>query len=123
MKREILVGEKKNNLTVLDIFKEKTKTGKIRKRIKCKCDCGNVCNIYYQDFGKTKTCSDFSRHLIYTKEKHMGNKIGDKKHKLTIIEIFRKITNDKKIKICYKCKCDCGKEKVIFFPVDKSCCN
>ncbi len=43
------IGIKIHNLTILDIFYDKSKPSNSRIYYKCKCDCGEICNIKYQD--------------------------------------------------------------------------
>ena len=51
-----MIGQKFGKLTVLEELHERTKHGRIV--YKCKCDCGNICNVTGSCLrnGNTKSC-------------------------------------------------------------------
>ena len=68
---------------------------------KCRCDCGNVCEISAKSLrsGATQSCGCLS------KEIHSSDISGQKFGRLTALE-----PTDKKLRgyVVWKCKCDCG---------------
>jgi hypothetical protein len=108
-----LIGKKFNKLIILSCFQKKG----IRRNYlhcNCKCDCGKEKIVSFQDIkrGAIKSCG-----CLYTKDiNKYANFIGMKFNKLTILKFIR---NKNNILYC-KCKCDCGKEKVISFKSLKS---
>ena len=96
--RQIKIGDKYGFLTIKEIRPN---------QLFCQCDCGNFKWINRQDLlsEDTKTCG-CGIGLInsnYINEK--GNRYG----KLTVIEEAGK---DKDKRILWKCRCDCGNEKI-----------
>lgn len=103
-----LVGNRYGKLIVIEIA-GKNKQGRIWK---CKCDCGNYKNVNEHELlsGDTKSCGCLKYEGLkkYNKNKEMditGLRFG----KLTVIE--RVGFNDRHCSM-WRCKCDCGKEKI-----------
>ena len=72
----------------------------------CKCDCGKIISTRTEHLvnGKTKSCGCYSKQMAAS---HFQNDLTGKRFgKLTVQ--YR--TNNKKGRIYYHCKCDCGKE-------------
>jgi len=75
----------------------------------CKCQCGNDKLITSTNVVKYKSCGCYKRKRI---NYNNINELGKKYHKLTIIgKEFTKLGKHKAI----KCKCDCGKEKIVIY--------
>lgn len=88
----------KHNLKLLsDFVNSKTK-------IKVKCFCGNIFNVYLNKLkrGHTKSCGCLALYKI--KQKMIGKKFGD----LLVLEFIK---TDKHRAAVWKVKCDCGKIK------------
>lgn len=77
-------------------------------KILCQCDCGKVKWINRQDLlsGDTKTCGCG----IGLVGSNYINEIGNKYGKLTVIEESGRDTDGR---VLWKCKCDCGNEKIV----------
>lgn len=88
---------KKNKLLLIDEFRGKIHKRSVKK-LKFKCDCGNVKFIKYCDFIKThKSCG------LCNKFDVVGLKFGN----LTVLESPQKLVG-KYSNIDVSCKCDCG---------------
>lgn len=116
------IGEKYNNFTIIDVDIEKHKEDIIRHRLGklklvklkyvCKCDCGNIRTVTYEDLknNKSKSCGCIQKES----KKDRKIKLGETYNKLTtfdyVLEVNKK-TNKKKI--FHLCKCSCGSDKII----------
>lgn len=100
---ENLIGKKFNKLTVIKF--DHNKNG--RRYWLCKCECGNTHVVSTGDLknGGVKSCGCIKRGTRKRREDLTGQKFG----KLTVIE-FVEIRFGQPY---YKCKCDCGKEKIV----------
>lgn len=91
-------GEKIDKVTIVSYDKNK-------KKYKCRCECGN---IVYKDVetlkrdGAKHGCGCFGR-------ANLNDLIGKKIGRLTVLSSVFSINK----KWFYRCKCDCGKEKLI----------
>lgn len=94
---EYLEGQKFGRLTVLDYVKN--------SKYLCKCDCGNKKIITGHDMkiGKTKSCGCLNR----SRELDI---VGKKYNMLTVLE---RVGQTEEKRYLFRCKCDCGREKVI----------
>ena len=103
---EIHVGERFGKLTIL-AFDHEDHFG--RRIYKTRCDCGKEVLVAYTSMstGHTTSCG-CSRDDLY--ESVRNDKIGERYGKLTIIAFDHR---DARKKLYYRCKCDCGNEKVI----------
>lgn len=101
-----LTGRKFGRLTVIKRA-EKSKNGVVRW--KCKCECGNekTVIVYQLINGHTQSCGCLNKEI--SKERGM-NLTGMKFGRLTVIE---RVEYSKTGRIRWKCKCDCGNEKII----------
>lgn len=101
MKINNFIGQKFNNLIVLDKSDLRSKSGAIK--YKCQCDCGNITYATKTDIqsGHKKSCG------CYRESKISRGIIGKKFKYLTVLEFDR---HDKKGQAYYKCRCECGKE-------------
>lgn len=96
-----MIGKKFGMLTVIEKMQERTINGSIQW--KCKCDCGNECirstvGLHRKD--RIQNCG------CYNKTTNLDlSIIGEKFNKLTVLEYVGKSM--------YKCKCECGNEKII----------
>jgi very-short-patch-repair endonuclease len=86
------IGDKFGSLTVIEVIP----SFRFGCRVKCKCDCGTVCESYtasYLKNGDAKSCG------------HCNDpKIGDRFGRLTVIEVIPSPANGCSV----KCQCDCG---------------
>lgn len=73
---------------------------------KCKCECGEIKDIYYTSLLNEKSRSCLSCASKTTNNLQQQNKIGLKFGRLTIIGVARIVNN----KCIYKCRCDCNAE-------------
>ena len=101
MRAEDTIGKRYGKLVVLDISSNRTKQGK--KKLICKCDCGEICEKSYINIknGKTKTCGCCSKSEINDSD-FIGKKFGE----FTVLKFA--YTNKKNVKK-YTCVCSCGK--------------
>ena len=96
-----MIGKKFGMLTVLEKLPNRSINGSIQW--KCKCDCGNECIRTTTVLNKKDTIHSCG---CYNKTTRLDlSIIGKKFGKLTVIEY--------KGESFYKCKCECGNEKVI----------
>src|SRR6185503_15080036 len=110
MKKTVLdIGSKYHLLTILEFCGNKN----FRPMYKCKCTCGNTTITEARAIasGKTKSCGCL-RSIVGLA--HIGlqykNYIGKRFDRLVVLEYdYSKIGHGAYL----KCKCDCGKEKVI----------
>ena len=72
----------------------------------CQCECGNVISVLggHLKSGHTRSCGCYE-----TQNANYINEIGNKYGKLTVIE---EAGRDKDRRILWKCKCECGNEKI-----------
>lgn len=100
--KENLVGQRFGRLIVLE------DTGKrVYKSVvwKCRCDCGNIIEIYAPNLksGDTRSCGCLHREQV---SEYMSNDISNQKFgRLLAIEPTNKRRNGK---VVWKCQCDCG---------------
>lgn len=96
-----MIGKKFGMLTVVEKISERANNGSIQW--KCKCDCGNECIRSTTGLHRTDRIQNCG---CYNKTTRLDlSIIGKKFGKLTVLEY---IGNS-----MYKCKCDCGNEKII----------
>jgi len=94
-----VIGKRYGKLVVIERAENKNK-GRIQW--KCKCDCGKevIVATTALKLGRTRSCGCLKvKDLI-------GNRYG----RLVVIE---RAENNKQDEVCWRCKCDCGKEKII----------
>lgn len=102
------IGKKYNMWTILE-FKEKLPNEHLE--VICKCDCGTIKSVDYQNLkrGLSKNCGCARKKKIsemMSIESIVGNKYG----RLTVIE---EIGKNKYGKTICKCKCDCGNTTIV----------
>lgn len=112
---DIMFGRKFNFLTVLPIPFERRK---YKKYYFCKCDCGNEkwireCHLFS---GDTKSCGCYLKKVAKELQSEIAKRnftdlSGQKFNRITVLKYFGK---DKHNNIKYLCRCDCGKETVVF---------
>jgi len=100
-----MIGNKIGKLTVI----ESTKNSDNRKLWRCKCDCGN------EVFGRTWELKTRRKHSCGCDNPNsFADLTGRRFGKLTVISFGKiKTTKSGYKKYFWKCKCDCGKEKII----------
>jgi hypothetical protein len=104
-----LINQKFGRLTILDIF-FKEKNGIKRKYAKCICDCSKIIESRLDalKYGDTVSCGCYK--IENNKKLYKIDLVNKKFGKLLVLEEASKINN----RYCaYKCKCDCGNEKII----------
>jgi hypothetical protein len=79
----------------------------------CKCDCGNTTIVRgtVLRFGTVKSCGCYRKKQI--RKKLMKNLVGKKFGRWTVIKLNGTTKTCLKSKPTWKCKCDCGKTKII----------
>lgn len=120
-----ITGERFGNL--IGIRKVENKNGQTRWLFKC--DCGNEVECYLSNVttGKTKSCGKQCglRSHTYDNVKRKGNRknlVGQRFGRLLVVEQL----DDKNGWTQFKCKCDCGNEKItsgnnLVYGATKSC--
>ena len=108
-----LTGQRFGRLLVLQ-FTDKINNDK-RKIYKCKCDCGNICEVSSHNLsnGSTKSCGCLN--IQKMRQRGLDSKrdlTGQKFGKLTVIEDSGR--RGKKGQVYWLCKCDCGKETQVY---------
>lgn len=101
-----LTNMKFGRLTV--IARAENKHGKARWL--CRCDCGNEIIAYGSILlkGNTRSCSCLQKEI--TSKRCFKSLINQKFGLLTVLE---RVANNKHNRICYKCRCECGREVVV----------
>ena len=82
----------------------------------CKCDCGNelVVNGHKIRTGHTQSCGCLQKENTSKAKEGYSDLVGKKFGRLTVIEqVDKKIGKHGQPIVYLKCKCDCGKEKVL----------
>lgn len=109
-----LIGQRFGRLTVIERdFNVKNK--KLGAFWRCKCDCGNEKTIRASALksGATQSCGCLNKEII-SQQKEIPNMIGRKFGKLTVIErVESRVTPSGQKKIMWRCKCECGNEKIV----------
>ena len=102
--KESMVGKKFGRLTVLRLDKDSPK-------LVCRCDCGNITKVYHTNLikGLTKSCGCYQKEVV--SKRLLEDLIGQKFGRLTVIELFKHPTDNKRT--YWKCKCECGKEPIV----------
>lgn len=105
-KSKDLTGQRFGKLLVIGKAEDKiSKSGRIRKRWKCQCDCGNVKEILGENLtsGNTQSCG-----CIANENKELDF-IGAKFGRLTVTKrIENQIDKNGKPHSTWECKCECG---------------
>lgn len=103
-KREDLTGKKYSRLTVLGLNQEKTRNGILVWD--CQCDCGKITTVrgYNLKNGNVKSCGCY-----FSEIQHYNDLTGRKYGRLTVVENAGYVNG----KISWKCRCDCGNEKIV----------
>lgn len=102
-----LTGQHFGRLTVI----ERAENGKDRKpRWVCECTCGAkvVIGGYALKSGKTQSCGCLRKEK--SSERSLKNLVGQRFGRLTVIE---RAENLKSGKVRWKCRCECGVEKIV----------
>ena len=100
------IGDRYGRLVVIDKAEDMvTKTGQIKKRYLCRCDCGNEKVILSNSLkrGQSKSCGCYKADLI--RETRFVDITGLKSGKLTAIEYAYRNKFGQPV---WKCKCECG---------------
>ncbi len=106
-----LVGQTFNRLTVV----EKAKSVNGNAYWNCKCICGNytTANTYELKNGKVKSCGCLRKEVSIENQKNSPHQkkdmINNRYGKLTVVDLAY-IKNNTRY---WKCKCDCGNEKIL----------
>lgn len=103
-----LTGKKFNRLTVLE---------KLNKRgnewyWKCKCDCGNICEVAGVSLrsNRTKSCGCLKKESDRKPKGNVKDEIGNKYSHLTVI---KRDGSNKRGQAKWLCQCDCGNPNLI----------
>ena len=98
-----LTGKRFGRLQVISLDEEESNSGKLSW--KCKCDCGKIISVRGGNLknGHTRSCG-----CISTEKIRYNDLTGKRYGRLIVIEYVGKKDND----ILWKCKCDCGEEKI-----------
>ena len=106
-----LPGEVFGKLTVLH---EANRNSKSRRRVTCKCECGNVIDVNVCDLlsGMTRSCGCFRREKA--KELYTEDLTGKTFYELTAI---RKVESKPGERVKWLFRCSCGKE-IVAFPIN-----
>lgn len=101
----IHLGERYGRLVIKE-YDHKDQFG--RHIYKCQCDCGNTAIVAYTSMctGHTTSCGCYNREQSSADH---DSRIGQKFNMLTILSFDHKSGKH----IYYRCRCDCGNEKVI----------
>lgn len=107
-KRENLIGQQFNRLTVIALDEEKTKNKK-KTYWFCQCLCGNIKSIAASSLksGASKSCGCLRNEKM--REACMLDLTNKKFGSLTCISF----SHTEEGRSYWKCKCDCGNEKII----------
>ena len=107
------IGERFDRL-VIDRYVGIDKFG--RKMFHCKCDCGGETTTAYTALknGHTHSCGCYNRDQSSADH---TSRIGQRYGRLTILDFDHKNEGGK---LFYRCKCDCGNEKVVRYDSLKS---
>ena len=101
-----LTGKQYGFLTVLK--RDETKPKGHHKPVYwiCQCECGNITSVNgnYLKTGRVKSCGCY-----HPQSPNFINEIGNVYGKLTVIE---EAGRDKDRKVLWKCRCECGNEKI-----------
>ena len=100
-----LTGQRFGHLLVIENTNKKYTTNYIWK---CKCDCGNICEIPGAELvcGKIKSCGCQQYNKEHTRKTMVGLRFG----KLTVLQPYGTAQDGT---IDYLCQCDCGNKKII----------
>ena len=103
--KDEMIGKKFGHLLVLE--RAVPNVGN-RTMYKCVCDCGNTKIVWGTNLrlGRVKSCSHYCATLLKAKERYIGKRFG-----LLTVEGFA--YKDEFGKHYFKCRCDCGNEKII----------
>ena len=102
-----ITGQKFGRLLVLEKSNKRNAAGQVYW--KCLCDCGTISEICGSALrsGHTKSCGCYNYECNIQKGKNkIINRVGQKYGKLTVLER----AENKDLKSCWKCKCECGNE-------------
>ena len=103
--KELPLGEKFGKLTILrEVEPGKHKTGKMKRMVEVRCDCGSICTKVLMDVkvGQTKTCGMCKKDMPI--KDISGKKIGF----LTVTDNFVRVEEGG---ANWKCVCECGNER------------
>ena len=112
--KEIIIGQKYNNLTVLKrVENYVAPSGSIFKQFLCKCDCGNIIKVLGTSLksNHTKSCGCLMKKYKVKDDAMLGKKFGKllvvsraESHKIPSGSVYDK----------WNCVCDCGNHTVSF---------
>lgn len=104
-----LRGKQFGRLTVLDLVKKDDTMSMPGYYWLCKCECGNfsIVNTGPLKYGNTTSCG--CKRIENTSKSNTHNILGQKFGKLTVLEQVKSNNGH----AMWKCKCDCGGEKVV----------
>ena len=110
-----LKGQKFARLTVIEKTNKRNASGQIYW--KCRCDCGNICEITGSSLknGHTKSCGCYNKEKAIEKGKNkLINRVGQKYGKLTVLKRAENhIQPNGTEKTKWLCKCDCGNQCIV----------
>lgn len=115
---QIETGTKFGDLTVIKEVEQRTNRNN-RRRILCKCSCGREVEPFLENLlsGATTSCGKHNMNSILA-SKARGKKtdpnVGDVFGKLTILERIDEKDSGNKIRIKFKCRCECGRIKLVY---------
>lgn len=112
LKKRDITGKKYNSLTVIKETDQRDSCGRIKWL--CTCDCGNNVTTTLASLrsGDRKSCGCKRKKEkpIKIKKPRYHNLIEKRFGNLTVTELAER---DKNNKVRWKCKCDCGKYKIV----------
>lgn len=91
--RSSVIGKRFGSLIVVDLSDKTTKRGnRIYSLLKCKCDCGNICYVEYNNLilGQTKSCGCLQKEQIKKNLSKTKSYIDKVKQCGTHIDTFKK---------------------------------
>ncbi len=116
-------GYKKDSYTIIKQIRTR-KNGRMVIFYECRCDCGSINLLTKNNLEVSKGCAECKGKRCRQPLDSLDESIGYKKYGYTILEIIRKRDLPFRTTIFYKCRCDCGLEKLISranFQVTKGC--
>ena len=103
-----LIGQRFGLLTVVEDSGQRVEGGVILWR--CKCDCGSEILATRQQLvsGNVTNCGCIPKQYASKRQAEdlTGRQFGD-------LTALRRVENDKRGKVCWLCRCSCGKESVV----------
>ena len=104
-----LIGQKFGRLTVIQETWKRSNKSVVWK---CKCDCGNICEVSSKNLrtGRTKSCGCLKKETDRKPKGNVIDLIGQKFGHLTVVE---RNGSDARGEAKWLCQCDCGNPNLI----------